>query len=45
MKKKEIQITFKLDEELYKEFKKYLIDHDMKIKDCLSLLIKKEVQK
>ena len=38
-------INFKIDEEIYKEMKKKLIDKDMTIKDYVTNLIKEDLKK
>ncbi|MDY3060458.1 MAG: hypothetical protein SOR11_10785 [Fusobacterium sp.] len=38
-------INFKIDEKIYKEMKKKLIDKDMTIKDYVTNLIKKDLEK
>lgn len=38
-------INFKIDENIYKEMKKKLIDKDMTIKDYVTNLIKEDLEK
>lgn len=38
-------INFKIDEEIYKEMKKKLIDKDVTIKDYVTNLIKEDLKK